>query len=296
MSAADFAKLAGIPPGGGGPPFTDLVFAVVDAVDPTKIFKFDVQGSAATTQTIRTNQTANRTQDLQDFDGVIPVVQTATQQIFLNQTAADNGSNAGIQYRSDVSNRGSAKFSQYGANTGVPGVTTFKSRGTLGNLAVVAVADVIGRLTAIAVTDNLSIPLSGLASFNVTAVPAGQGWVGTEWEIQNVSNLGPANGRRVVYKIDSEGVPWLREDRYPASLGNSAMGVVTTGALGTIVVANTNVKANTRITLTIQDGGVVPTNGLYVSTRVVGTSFTIQMINAADVGVNVLYQLTQVAP
>lgn len=279
----------------GGPPFSDATFAVVDAVDPTKQFKIDVQGNAATVTTLRTNQTVNRTQDLADFDGDYPICQSATRQMFINQTAADNGSGAGIQYRSDVSSRAQLRTSQYGAAAGVPGLSTFKSRGLLGVLAPVIVGDVIGRLTAVGVTGNNAIPLSGLASFNVTAVPPASGWVGTEWEIQDVSNLGPANGRRVVHKIDSEGVPWLREDRYPASLGNSAMGVVTTGAGGIAIVVNTNIKANTRIALTVQDGGAAPTNGLYVSARVVGVNFTIQMIGA-DANVNVLYQLTQVAP
>jgi len=295
MSAADKAKLDGIPPGGGGPPFTDTAFAVTDTVDPTKQVKFDVQGAAATTNTVATAQTVNRTQTLPDFDGDIPVVQTVSRQIFLNQPAADNGSGAGIQYRSDVASRAQLRTTQYGANTGVPGLSTFKSRGVLGALAPVVVADVIGGLTCVGVTDNNSIPLSGLLQFRVASVPAASGWIGTDFAIQNVSNLGPANGRRDVFKIDSEGVPWLRESRYPASPGNSAMGVAVTDGTGAVVVANTRITANTRIALTIQDGGTVPTNGVYVSARVPGTSFTIKSI-AADIGVQVCYQLFEPIP
>jgi len=61
-------------------------------------------------------------------------------------------------------------------------------------------------------------------------------------------------------------------------------------------VANTRVTANTRITLTVQDGVVPPTNGQYVSVRAVGASFTIQMINPADIGVQVYYQLYEPIP
>jgi len=299
MSAQQVVQLNAA--GGGGPPFNDTVFAVTDTVDPTKQVKFDVQGAPATTNTVATSQTVNRAQTLPDFDGDIPVVQTGSRLFLLNMPAQDNGSNAGIQYRSDVANRGAARVCQYGANVGIPGFVTFKSRGVLGVKAPVAIGDVIGRMTAIGVTDNLNIPLSGLASFNVVAVPAGQGYIATDYEIQNVALSGPSNGARPVFKVDSEGIPWLRENLYtgpqaPTTLGNSASGVVTTLAGGTIVVANTRITANTRIQLNIQDGGAVPTNGVYVSARVPGVSFTVQMISALDVGVNIYYQLWEPIP
>ena len=60
---------------------------------------------------------------------------------------------------------------------------------------------------------------------------------------------------------------------------NAMAGVATTGLGGTILVPNTRVTATTKFTLTVQDGGAAPTNGLYVSARVVGASFTIQMIS-----------------
>jgi len=301
MSAADKIKLDSLSPG-GGPPFTDTTFAVTDAVDPTRQVKFDVQGTTGTKTTLATSQTVDRVQTLPDFDGDIPVVQTGSRLFLLNMPAQDNGSNAGIQYRSDVANRGAARVCQYGANTGIPGFVTFKSRGAIGVNAPVAAGDTIGRLTAIGVTDNGSIPLSGLLSFVVApgGVPAGQGYVATDFEVQNVALSGPSNGARKVFKVDSQGVPGLREDLYtgpqaPTTLGNTAMGVVLTDGTGTVVVANTNVTVNTRIALTIQDGGAVPTNGVYVSARVPGVGFTIKSISA-DVGVRVLYQLTQPIP
>ena len=300
MSAQQVVQLNAA--GGGGPPFNDTVFAVTDTTDPTTQVRFNINGTSGTKTTLFTQQTVNRSQSFPDFDGEIPVVQPGTKFMFLNQPAADNGSGAGIQYRSDVSSRAQLRVTQYGANAGVPGLSTFKSRGVIpgpglpGTLVPVAVADVIGGITSVGVTDNLSIPLSGLLQFRVASVPAASGWIGTDFAIQNVSNLGPANGRRDVFKVDSEGVPWLRESRYPASPGNSSSGVVVTGAGGTIVVANTRITANTRIQLNIQDGGAAPTNGVYVSARVPGVSFTVQMISALDVAVNIYYQLWERIP
>jgi len=270
-----------------GPPFQDTTFEVDDAADATKKFKFDVNGSASTTTTLSTAPTVNRLQSLPDRDGDVVVTDAVSRITYFNQTAQDHGSNAGLQERSDVANRAQLRLTQYGVNAGIPGISTFKSRGTLGNLAPVIVGDVIFRDTAVGVTDNLSIPLSGLISVNVAAVPPGQGWIATDYEVQLVPKAGPANGRRVNFKVDSEGVYYARETV------NSMAGVAITGPGGTILVANANVAANTRITLTIQDGGAVPTSSLYVSTRVVGASFTIQMINPLDVGVQVYYQLYQ---
>lgn len=61
---------------------------------------------------------------------------------------------------------------------------------------------------------------------------------------------------------------------------NKSMGAATLVA-GTVTVANTRVKANSRILLTGQNSS--GTHGeLTVSARVVGTSFTITSSNAAD--------------
>ncbi|HMA24084.1 MAG TPA: hypothetical protein VKP00_08815, partial [Gemmatimonadaceae bacterium] len=208
--------------------------------------------------------------------------------LFINQTGAFN-SNAGIQHSSDFANRAQYRGNQFGANAGIPGVTGFKSRGTIGTLGGVLAGDVLWRATAIGVAaDNASIPLAGTLSINAPFV--GANYVATDFEVALVPLAGPINSRRPVFIVDSEGVLHVKEG------ANAMAGVAVTGAGGTVVVPNTRITANTRITLTVQDGGVAPTNGQYVSARVVGTSFTIQMIAAGDVGVQVYYQLYEPIP
>jgi hypothetical protein len=77
---------------------------------------------------------------------------------------------------------------------------------------------------------------------------------------------------------------------------NAMQGVAVTGAGGVILVANTLVTANTRITLTWQDGGAFPSGTPAVASRIPGTSFTIQSTVPLDVGVNVFWQLWEPAP
>jgi len=220
-----------------------------------------------------------------------PAVGTA--HLFINQNAADHGSSADMQVSSLVANAPQLRCNQYGANAGIPGLSTIKSRGaTIGTLVSVNPGDVLLRLTAVGVpADNTSIPLAGLVSINVPAGGVGANYVATDFEIQLVPLTGPINGRKQAFLVDSEGILHVKEAG-PAGAPTSHMaGLAVTGAGGTIVVPSVNVKATTKFTLTIQDGGAAPTNGLYVSARVIGTSFTIQMINPADVGVQVYYQL-----
>lgn len=269
----------------GGGTFKDTLFTVVDATDATKRIAFDVQGSTSTTTTFITNPTVNRSVTLPDTDGVVVVADNTTGQVWINQTGSLFSSNAGIQYSSTVANRGSLRVNQFGANTGVPGVTGFKSRGTtVGSLAAVQVGDVIYRDTAIGVTDNLSVPLSGMISINVSAVPAGQGYIGTDFEVQLVPQTGPANGRKVTFVVTGDGILKVRE------AANKMAGVATTDATGSITVNNTQVSATSRFTLTIQDTGAAPTGFVYASARVVGTSFTITS-STAQPGVDVYYQI-----
>lgn len=222
-----------------------------------------------------------------------PTGGSATFQVFINQGGgALHGSNSGVQYASDFANRGQYRAGQYGNNAGIPGLSTFKSRATtIGGLAPVQVGDVIFRDTAVGVTDNLSIPLSGLISINVTSVPAASGWIGTEYELSLVPNEGPANGRKVMFKVSSQGVPVLRETALPG--GGKTAGLALLDGTGNVTVANASVKVGTRFTLTIQDGGAAPTGGaIYVSTRVAATSFTItSTAGAGDAGVQVYWQL-----
>lgn len=219
--------------------------------------------------------------------------------LFMGQTVTDHVSNAGVQYTSTVANRAQFRGNQYGANTGNPGFAAFKSRGaTPPNLAPVIVGDVIYGVTAVGVTDNLSIPLSGLEQFIVSAVPAGQGWIGTDWSLQLVSKFGPppGNARRPVLRVDAEGVIHLYEQTTVLGQSQNGMaGLTGLNASGNAVVPNTNVTATSRFTLTIQDG-VVPTASVYISGRTVGTSFTISSIGGGNAGVTVYWQLWEPNP
>lgn len=220
-----------------------------------------------------------------------PAVGTA--HLFINQTIADHASSADMQVSSLVANAPSLRCNQYGANAGIPGLSTIKSRGAaIGTLLSVIPGDVLLRLTAVGVpADNVSVPLAGLVSIQVPVGGVGLNFVATDFEIQLVPLTGPINGRKQAFLVDSEGILHVKEAGPAADPTSHMAGLAVTGAGGTIVVPNVRVKATTKFTLTIQDGGVAPTNGVYVSARVVGTSFTIQMINPADVGVQIYYQL-----
>lgn len=214
----------------------------------------------------------------------------------------DNGSSAGVQLTSIFANQSQFRSSQYGANTGNPGISTFKSRGaTPGTLVPVAVGDVIFGITAVGVTGNSSppgIPLSGLIQIVASSVPTTPvvtgGWIGTDYTLQLVSKNGPSNGRRKVFRINSEGVPQLFEQTTVMSQvqdGTAGLSTFPTLPATTIVVSNQNFSATSRFTLTIQDGAV-PLAGVYVSSRVVGTSFTISSIGGVtQPGVVVYWQI-----
>lgn len=264
-------------------------FSIVDATDGTKSLQFDVQGTTGTKTTLVTNPTVNRSLSLPDTDGTVLAADAAGGQVFINAPGALHGSNAGIQYSSTTANRAQIRLNQYGSNAGIPGVSTLKSRGaTIGSLAPVQPGDAIFRDTAVGVTDNLSIPLSGLISILVApnGVPAGQGWIATDYELQLVPLAGPANGRKQTFRITSEGIFHIKE------AANAMAGVATLDATGTAVVNNTQVTPTTKFSLTIQDSGSVPTGFVYQSARTAGTSFTIKSsAGAADSGVQVYYQL-----
>lgn len=207
-------------------------------------------------------------------------------ELFINQVGALNGSNAGIQHSDIVANRANYRANQWGSNTGIPGVTGFKSRGVaIGTLAAVLVGDVIWRATAIGVCgDNATIPLSGLLSINVDQVAAN--FLGTSFEVQLVPPTGPINGRKQAFRVDGVGILHLTE------AANKSAGVAILDVTGTAVIANTSVSATTKFHLTAQDTGPAPTGSMYQSARVVGTNFTIKSTaGAADAGVQVYYTL-----
>jgi len=284
---------------GGGAPVVPTLAAVLAAgntsgpsdllMDPTQALDLDAPG----VMQIATRALATALA----LGYIVLPAGTASFQIFINQGGITlHGSGSGVQYSSDVASRAQYRVNQYGANTGVPGISSFKSRAlAVGALAPVAAADVIFRATAVGVTGNNSIPLSGMISINVTLVPAGQGYIATEYELQLCSIEGPANNRRPVFKITSQGVPVLRETIAANALTTDvAAGVALLDASGFLLIPNKNVKAGTRFVLAFQDGGTPgpPVGTPYVAARTVGVNFTVASSGlAADAGRFVYWQL-----
>ena len=229
-----------------------------------------------------------------DFPVIVNNVEVARfstdKRLFINDTKTNNGSNAGLQYSSTVANRAQIRNNQYGANNAGPGLTTFKSRGLIIGAPLAAgdgvqVGDIIQGFTAIAVTGSgLLIPLAYTQRVTVVDVTAGN--VACDWDISLCPIGGATNSIRKVFGVTSEGILKILE------AANSMGGLAVLDAAGTITVANTNVKANTRFQITVQDGGAAPTGIIYQSARIVGTSFTIlSSAGAGDAGVQVYYQL-----
>jgi hypothetical protein len=244
--------------------------------------------------------------------------------VLINQAGAQiGGSNAGIQYSTTRANRAQFRGNQFGANFAGPGITGYKSRGAaigdapgVGKIGVLD-GDLLFRATAIGVAQNdSSTPLAALLSLQVPpngSLPLSN-YVSTELELQLVPLEGPVNGATVLFKVTSQGVPMLRETLVrpaplPALAGVTA-GLAVTGPGGTIFVPNVNVRAavapgvpalppgqpayvgttGTRVALTIQPGGAVPTGAVWVSAITPGVGFTIQSMTG-DVGVQVYWQL-----
>ena len=127
-----------------------------------------------------------------------------------------------------------------------------------------------------------------MISINATSVPAGQGYISTEYTLQLVGLDGPVNGRRVVYKLDSEGRINLMESTSPGPHSSVPSGIATLVS-GTVTIANNKIPSNGRVTLTIQPGPA-PLGVIWVSAIVANTSFTISSTNASDT-CNVYYQI-----
>jgi hypothetical protein len=131
--------------------------------------------------------------------------------VFIGQSARDNNSSARVQSASIVANAAQYRSSQYGANTGAPGISTIKSRGaTIGALVPVSGGDILFRATCVGVAGTNLLPTIPLAAFITIQVPAafvaaGQGWCPSEFELQLVPMAGPINSRRAVFKVTSEG-------------------------------------------------------------------------------------------
>jgi hypothetical protein len=228
------------PPSTPAFPVLDSVFLVENVVDITKQLITDLSGQGTgTTTTLFTTATISRPFRLPDISGTAVVQQDVTGFTFLGQIASDNGSNARLQLSSLTANGAQFRSNQYGANTGTPGVASFKSRGTVIGAPLGAPGsgciggDILFGITAVGLTpNNLNIPLAALFRFLVPAgfVAAAQNFLPTECDVQLVPLAGPINGRRIVFKLTSEGeTQTLRGVRaggsatLPASLNTGAL-------------------------------------------------------------------------
>ena len=123
---------------------------------------------------------------------------------YFNATTNLHASNAGIQYSSDGTspNRSQIRFNLYGANTGAPGVTGFKSRAVgIGNLGSVLAGDNLFRITSIGVSgNNTGINLASLIDVRVNQVFPG--YVSTDFVVALNSNAGVMTER---FYVTSEG-------------------------------------------------------------------------------------------
>jgi len=120
--------------------------------------------------------------------------------------------------------------------------------------------------------------------------------------LKTLSTFNPTAGY-VDGTVDISGTPtWYTDESSNATYTGTVNKVIFTGwgmaglavldAAGQIVVANANVKANTRFLITVQDGGTAPTGNVFQSARTVNTDFTIKSnAGAVDAGVQVYYQL-----
>jgi hypothetical protein len=279
-------------------PVSDAVFDVIAAGDATKHLKADVSGQApGTAQTIFCTGTIARAFRMPDINGTAIVAQDATGLILWGQLIQDQGSNAGFQYSTLTTNRAAVRTSQYGANTGVPGVVGFKSRGlTVGALLSVAVGDVLWRATAIGVTGNDAlIPLAGTIGFEVPAVNGVfPGSISPDFVIAIANDT--TNSRRTTWTFkgfSGDLVMALAGSRLLLKEGANAMQGVNTLVLGTLTIPNTLVTANTRIMHSVQEG-IAPLGSIYVSARVPGVSFTLTSTGGSDC--TVAWQLWEPAP
>jgi hypothetical protein len=138
-----------------------------------------------------------------------PTVPATDGFLFMGNNGVLHGSASRVQLSSLVASGAQFRGNQYGANAGVPGISTFKSRGlTIGSLGGIIAGDVMGGWTAVGVApDNVSIPLAATLQFRVPLnfVPAAQNWAPSELSLELVSVLGPINGRRLLFKVSSEG-------------------------------------------------------------------------------------------
>jgi hypothetical protein len=240
---------------------------------------------------------ARSTGTIQFGNPVSPAATPGAARFFGNQAGTLFGSNAGMQYSSLIANRAQVRFNAFGGHTGVAGMTGFKSRAVaIGGLLALNVGDVMLRLTAIGVpTNNASLNLAGL--FSMQAGIVGVAFVSTDFEFAQATSTG---GTRPTWLMVGESADLQMKvagARIRVKEGANAMqGVAVTGAGSVVNVPNTLITANTRISLTWQDGGAFPAGAPIPRGRTPGASFDIESTNPADVGVKVFWQLWEPAP
>ncbi len=236
-----------------------------------------------------------------------------TGQWFLNQTGPLGGSTSPVQM-SYASKSLGFRLAQYGAGARTANFGFFRSRGVnIGDLAACIDGDSLMNFTCSGVTGNgINVPLAGIFD---CVIPTGGVFATTitpdfRWQL---AGGGGINSRRVVWSMQGStgdlimaprAAAATQEERIrirdaQASAGASAnamQGLAVTGLNAEIAVANTLVTADTRITLTWQDGGVDPQGAPKVTARAPGNKFTIASTNPADVGCNVFWQFWEPAP
>ena len=235
-------------------------------------------------------------------------------QWFLNQTGPLGGSTSPVQM-SYASKSLGFRVAQYGNGARTANFGFFRSRGTnIGDLAACIDGDSLMNFTCSGVTgNNINVPLAGIFD---CVIPVGGVFTTTitpdfRWQL---AGGGGINSRRVVWFMQGatgdlimspKAAASTQEERIrirdaQASAGasvNAMQGIATTGAGSVVVVPNTLITANTRISLTWQGGGAAPTGTPYdAGLRAVGISFTIASTNPADVGCVVFWQLWEPAP
>ena len=227
--------------------------------------------------------------------------------LFVNQSGPLGGSTAPVQM-SQVTKSNAIRLAQYGAIAATPNVSFFRSRGaTIGALASCNTGDALLNFTASGVTaDNASVPLAIVLD---AVIPAANGLfaqsISPDFRIQIARDL--INSRRVVWTVQGFTGSLIMGAHAPAATqgaqikidetsSNAMQGVAILGVGGFVNVANTLITANTRISLTWQDGGPPPTAPAVVAARTPGTGFQIASLNTADLGTHCFWQLWEPAP
>lgn len=254
-----------------------LITALVDRITGNAYFG-TVGVGGGTKSTIDTQALAARLFHLPDVDGTAVVANDGTGLVIIGAATPSTqigGSNAGIQYSSTVSNRGSIRVNQFGANAGVPGITGFKSRGAaVGALASVLAGDVLWRATAIGVSaNNASLNLAAFISVVALAPTATNVPCQVDIEVTNLAGV-----RTLSSRLTSEGEYWslgpigpggAAGPRWRTSSGNPN-GVVV-GSVGDIYSDKTGAPTTT---LWIKESGTSTNTGWTAVTSGSGSGLT----------------------